>query len=174
MRTRGFTIVEVIVTITIMGILFTLAVVGVGATQLKARDNERQVDIEVIASNLESFFKSGRGDLSTSQTLGRYPTTNLNSSAATMELLLENIDTNALMAPGITDPTDTFKAATNAVQSASGVTPAPTKDHYIYQPLFPNGTLCTGVAGTEDCRKFNLYYRLEGDNTVYMVTSKNQ
>lgn len=38
MERRGFTIVELIITITIMGILLTLAVVNVGTTQLNARD----------------------------------------------------------------------------------------------------------------------------------------
>lgn len=168
MRTRGFTIVEIIITITIMGILLTLAVVGVGATQVKARDAERVGDVEAIQLELESFYKTD-GDWGAN--IGVYPSTNLSSgTAAFMEEVLRDINTKSLMAPGITDPTQTFISATNNNQTATGVTPQPTISQYVYQPINASGSLCTST----DCRKYNLYYRLEADNTVYMVTSKNQ
>jgi prepilin-type N-terminal cleavage/methylation domain-containing protein len=169
MRTRGFTIVEVIVTITIMGILLTLAVVGVGATQMNARDNERRADVEAIATHLESFFKTGTDG---STNYNRYPNANLITSTANIETALRDIDLESVMAPGIDDPMQTMVIATNTAQTVAGVLPQPTKDQYVYQPMKSDGTLC--LTGDIDCRKFNLYYRLEGDNTVYMVTSKNQ
>ena len=53
MLRRGFTIVELIITITIMGILLVLAVVNVSGTQAQARDDERKADVESISLNLE-------------------------------------------------------------------------------------------------------------------------
>ena len=81
------------------------------------------------------------------------------------------VDTDSITAPGITDPSQTFISATNNVQTTTGVNPQPTIDQYVYQPLQSDGTLCT--LESQECRRFNLYYRLEADNTVYMVTGKN-
>jgi len=68
MTRRGFTIVELIITITIMGILLTLAVVNVGSTQLKARDDKRVASVQAIGSYLDGFYSNGRpagGDIPT-------------------------------------------------------------------------------------------------------------
>jgi len=104
--------------------------------------------------------------------IGTYPSTAITATSATITKALRDIDTESVSAPGITDPTITFKPATNNVQTTSGVTPQPTIDQYIYQPLQQDGTLCT--AALQQCQKFNLYYRLEADNTIYVATSKNQ
>lgn len=168
MASRGFTIVELIITITVMGILMTLAVVNINASQVKARDEERRVDVQAIQMHLEDFYTND-GDWGSS--IGRYPSTNLpNGTVDFMRQALRDVDMNNLTAPGASDPKDTFIAATNAVQTTSGVTPLPTTSQYVYQPINTSGGLCT----TNDCRKYNIFYRLEGDNTVYMVTSKNQ
>ena len=87
-----------------------------------------------------------------------------------IKLFLVDADLASFTAPGKTDPYQTLVTATNAVQSATGVLPQPTKDQYVYQPIDSNGNLCNDY----DCRKYNIYYRTEKDNTVYMVTSKNQ
>lgn len=176
MRHRGFTIVELVIVITIMAILLTLGVVNVRGSQANGRDAERKTDIESIAQHLDAYYTSGTDG---STDIGVYPSTAITTSSATITTALRDIDTDSLMAPGstITDPTQTFKPATNAVQTAVGVTPQPTTDYYIYQPLqlLSNGTwvLCTN-SGTQECRKFNLYYRQEVDSNVIMVTSLNQ
>jgi len=170
MLQRGFTIVEVIITITIMGILMVVAVVNISGTQARARDDERKADVEAIASQLESYFKTGTDG---SVNFNRYPTTNLVSSAALMKSTLRDIDPKSLTAPGISDPLQSFIAATNNIQTTAGVTPQPiTINQYVYQPIKPDGSLC--VTGDTDCRKFNIYYHLESDDMTYMITSKNQ
>lgn len=169
MNGRGFTVVELIITITIMGILLLLTVVNVNASQISARDTERVSDIESIAAALENFYSVGSPNFGT---IARYPTTDITSSTTTTRSFLPDIDVKSLTAPGISDSTLTFIPATNTSQTTAGVTPQPTISQYVYQPIMSDGTLCT--SGNTDCRKFNLYYRLEKDNTVYMVTSKNQ
>ena len=174
MTRRGFTIVELIITITIMGILLTLAVISISSTQLKARDDERRSDIESIAQNLESFFIAGRD---TSSVTARYPSTGLTGSADSISLNLRDADMKSFLPPGTTDPGITFISSTNvgtspSIQTTTGVLPQPTISQYVFQPIKTDGSVC--VSGDIDCRKFNLFYRLEGDNTVYRVTSKNQ
>ena len=168
MHARGFTIVELIITITIMGILLVLTVVNVSSTQVNARDTEREGDVKAIAANLESFYST---DNSLSANLGVYPSTSLpNGTVDYMQQMLRDVDIKSLRAPGVTDPKQTFIAATNNGQTVSSVAPQPTISQYVYQPLDANGALCA----SSNCRKFNIYYRLEKNNTVYMITSKNQ
>lgn len=169
MTRRGFTIVELIITITIMGILLTLAVVNVGTTQAKARDDARKADIEAIASNLESFYISGTDN---STNFARYPSLGLIGPAATIMVSLRDADMSSFLPPGTTDVTQTFLAANNNSQTTTGIDPMPTKDQYVYQPIKSDGSLC--ASGDIDCRRYNLYYRLESDNTVYKYSSKNQ
>ncbi len=167
MSRHGFTIVELIITITIMGILMTLAVVSVNATQVRARDDERKADVEAIKIALDTYFNVGSD---TDSTRGRYPTTNLTSSEAIIRSTLRDVNMQSFMAPNQTDVTESFIRATNSTQTTTDVMPQPTVGQYVYQPINNSSTLCT----SGDCRKFNLYYRLESDNTVYKLMSKSQ
>ncbi len=170
MMRRGFTVVELIITITIMGILLTLAVVNLTATQTNGRDSERKGDIEAVQSNLEAFYRTGTD---TSTILDRYPSTVISSGdESVVRSTLRDIEFKSVIAPGSETVADTFISATNNVQNTAGVTPAPTTSQYVYQPLQPDGSLCT--TETQRCTKYNLFYRLETDNTIYMVSSKNQ
>lgn len=100
---------------------------------------------------------------------GVYPNTSLTDPDLLL-LFLPDIDERNLKAPGVDAVADSFIAATNNVETAEGVLPQPTIDQYVYQPLNRDGDLCADT----DCRKFNLYYRLEGDDTVYKYESKNR
>lgn len=117
-------------------------------------------------------FTDPLGKIPVNQKNSRYPSTYVTSSAANTEKLLNEIDTRTITAPGITDSTQTLLAATNNVQTTAGVLPQPTIDQYIYQPLQADGSLC--MFESQECRKFNLYYRSEVDNTIYMITSRSQ
>lgn len=165
---RGFTIVEIIVTITIMAILLTLAVVNVTSSEANARDAERKADMESLALNLESFYKNV--DPSIPLSGSGYPNTTLLTDA-TITSTLPDIDPKSVRAPGVTesDPISVV-AATNNVQTITGVTPLPTSSSYVYQPLSETDALCT----TGACRKFNIFYFQETTNTVVKIESRNQ
>ena len=186
MKQRGFTITEIVIVLTVMGILLILGAVNLSSSQASGRDAERKIDIETLAINLENYYTSGSSNTIDGATLGEYPPISITSSSSSMSQYLDSLDKNSIMAPGITNPTDTFKAATNNIQTTDGVRfgsdQQPTKDTYIYQPLTSNGLLCDSEADME-CRKYNLYYRLEVANItnecpppgfICKFTSKNQ
>ncbi len=169
MTRRGFTTIELIITVAIMGILLVLAFVNLTASQARARDEERKTDVESTSQHLESFYKGRDGDAQ----IGRYPSTLLTGQGdGFIRSILPNIDIKSMIAPGASSTDESFIPATNSSQSTSGVAPQPTVSQYVYQPLQANGALCT--LGNQECRRFNIYYRLESDGVVYMVTSKNQ
>lgn len=56
MKTKGFTLVELLVVISIIGLLSTLAVVSLGSARSRARDARRISDIKQIQTALELHF----------------------------------------------------------------------------------------------------------------------
>ncbi|MEI6228843.1 MAG: type II secretion system protein [Candidatus Saccharibacteria bacterium] len=156
MKLRGFTIVELVVIITVMGILMVLGVVNLSSSQANARDAERKGDIEAIAMSLETFYTSGTD--TNNIDIGYYPpASNLIDSPRT---LLRDIDPKALAAPG----------ATTSTTSSLKDTKTPSISDYGYQ--------CT-ADGDGKCRNFTLYYHTETtqagcSNNICTVTSKNQ
>jgi general secretion pathway protein G len=55
MKRRGFTLVELLIVIAIIGILSVVVVVAVGGAQAKSRDTKRKADIKAISMALESY-----------------------------------------------------------------------------------------------------------------------
>jgi len=173
MKRQGFTIVELVITITIMAILLVLSVADFSDTQINSRDSERKLDIETIANNLEVYYTSGT-DGSTS--IGKYPSTSAMTGLSNQQTALRDVNIKNLIAPSA--PSDTITSlvvATNNTQTVAGVLPQPQaatdQNQYVYQPIQQNGALCNAAVA---CQKFNLYYVTEIDNVVHKVTSKNQ
>lgn len=179
MMRRGFTIVELIITITIMGILLTLAVVNLTSTQVNARDSERKGDAEAIVLNLESYYNNDSQDSSGNFFMsgGTYPGSSYISVTSTFARIMPDIDPKSTHAPDVdlAEPMSLI-AATNNTQTVTGILPKPSKsnDVYVYQPITASGTLCADPVVSGDCRKFNIYYYQEATNTVEQLTSKNQ
>jgi general secretion pathway protein G len=55
-RNEGFTIVELLIVIVVIGILAGLVITTYNGIQQKARNTERQTDINAIQSQLEAFY----------------------------------------------------------------------------------------------------------------------
>lgn len=167
---KAFTIVELVITITIMGILLGLAFVNLSSSQEKSRDEERQADVDAIAIHLETYYRSGSDTTSG----GSYPSTTMMADESAIKSTLRDIEVKSLTSPDVESVSNTMKVATNATQSTTGVTPQPSASHYVYQPLAWSGSAWTLCTGSSECRRYNLYYRLESDNTVYVVESQHR
>ncbi|MEO6109731.1 MAG: type II secretion system protein [Candidatus Saccharimonadales bacterium] len=167
MKQRGFTVVELIITITIMGILLILTIVNINGNQVASRDNERTADIATIQTWMENFYSAGSP---VNGIPGNYPAVQV-TTPTNFQPNIPDADPKTFTAPGASNNFTSFIQATNSVQTTTGVAPQPTISQYVYQPIDSTGAICSNGL---DCRKYNIYYRLEKDNTVYMVMSKNQ
>lgn len=86
-RSRGFTIVELITTIIIISILTSITIVSYNAVQVRTRDDRREVDVSSIMDRLEDYYRKN-GDYPADDTLNpssQYP--NLTDFSAAKSLM---------------------------------------------------------------------------------------
>lgn len=70
---NGFTIIELLVVVAIIGLLASIVVVATGSARLKSRDARRLSDIQQVKSGLDLYYSQGAGypataDWNTAQT----------------------------------------------------------------------------------------------------------
>ncbi|TSC56728.1 MAG: hypothetical protein G01um101418_612 [Parcubacteria group bacterium Gr01-1014_18] len=58
---KGFTLVELLVVVSIIGLLSTLAIVALGSARVKARDAKRVSDIRQLQTAVELFYSDKNG-----------------------------------------------------------------------------------------------------------------
>src|SRR5581483_10159781 len=85
----GFTIVELLIVIVVIGILAALVIVTYNGIQQKARDTERKTDIKAVQGQLEAYWANN----------AKYPTlANLND-ATFRQANMKGLDPAALADP---------------------------------------------------------------------------
>jgi prepilin-type N-terminal cleavage/methylation domain-containing protein len=140
-KQKGFTIVELLIVIVVIGILAALVVTTFTGIQKKGRDTERQTDIKAIHGQVEAYYAQN----------GKYPTlANLNdtSSGGFLQTSMKGLDTDALYDPK---------------QAASDTTPVAATEvddtyEYSYIPT-PSG--CDNTTTGGDCTGYTLNAELE-------------
>jgi len=201
---RGFTVVEVIVTMVVITVILSLGTVGLRASLANGRDAERQADIAAIAQGLEERYNNGNalealpGPPYWYDKKGRksYPGVNefihmqgSQRSGFTPETVSNGYFTDNL--PGtslssLTTPSGNrigqvcvyaCQPAGNEAQLQSAYNGAQGIDRYIYEAIDRNGNICSN--GT--CVAYNLYWVKETDPTttkgipgLQIVKSKHQ
>lgn len=131
-RSEGFTIVELLIVIVVIGILATLVIVTFTGIQQKARDSQRQTDINAINNSLAAYYAQN----------GSYPTVAALNDPSFRSANLKGLDPEALLAPN----------STTAISAAAATTAK-----YQYDP-----SGCSGTATTDTCTGYTLSALLEG------------
>src|ERR1044072_114498 len=88
-KQKGFTIVELLIVIVVIGILATLVIVTFTGIQQKARNTKRQTDINAVNSHVEAFYAQN----------GYYPTLAHINDATWRGTNMKGLDANALKDP---------------------------------------------------------------------------
>jgi prepilin-type N-terminal cleavage/methylation domain-containing protein len=147
-KERGFTIVELLIVIVVIGILAALVITTFSGIQKKARDSERQTDINAVHGQVEAYYAQN----------GKYPTLTDLQTASFISGNLKGLDISALKDPKL-----------------GGTTPFPvqtaTSSNYGYNPTKDDGSSCDNSSGNE-CTKYTLVANLEAGGT-YQKTSLN-
>jgi general secretion pathway protein G len=140
---KGFTIVELLIVIVVIGILAALVITTFTGIQKKARDTERQTDIKALHGQLEAYFAQN----------GKYPTlANMNdrASGGFLATNMKGLDKEATK-----DPKST--ASGDAQYNLAGAAAANVYS-YAVTPTDCNNT-------TTECTGYKLTATLEGGGT---------
>ena len=136
-RNQGFTIVELLIVIVVIGILALLVITTYSGIQQKARNSKRQTDVQSLQTQLEAFFSQN----------GYYPSlTNMNDGTF-LTANMKSLDQNALIDPS------------NPTQSKT-LLAAPAAKSYAYAVANSAGTSCESDNTT--CAKYTLTATYEG------------
>lgn len=141
LNNKGFTIVELLIVIVVIGILALLVITTYSGIQAKARNAKRQTDVQSIQTQLEAFFSQN----------GYYPSYANLSDSSWISSNMKSLDTNALI-----DPSSGSSSATLVYSNDS----AGTAKKYEYYPTKSDGTSCE--ADDTTCAKYTLIAQYEG------------
>lgn len=153
-KSKGFTIVELLIVIVVIGILATLVIVTFANVQKKGRDSQRQTDVNAITSQVEAFYAQ----------YGYYPTVTDLNTASFRTTYMKGLDPEALKDP---------KGASTNID---GATATATK----YQYLATGASACSNTTATDPtgavttnngCDAFTVTAVLESSTTPYSKSS---
>ncbi len=150
-KSKGFTIVELLIVIVVIGILATLVIVTFTGIQQKARNSKRQTDINAVDSHVEAYYAS----------TGNYPTYTQISTPSWVSANMKGLDPSALVDP---------KGGSTSIKDGDATT-----TQYGYKATEGTTTECTAT-GTDDdpaCDTFVLSADLEGGNPIVVYTKKS-
>lgn len=187
---RGFTVVEIAITLAVMAILVVLGLSSYSQSQKNARDTERRGDAENISAALERLYASGATNSATGITYppGRYPSIDEAQQATFLSHTLPGLDAASRSYSFNTSPTgNLFRTDSGASvsenaesQTAKDRIALETNDTSItYQPMRFNTSTNTWVScktSAEECRRYKLYYRTEnpvGSEYVQVIESQH-
>jgi prepilin-type N-terminal cleavage/methylation domain-containing protein len=140
-KSKGFTIVELLIVIVVIGILATLVIVTFSGIQQRARDTARQTDINAIQGQVEAYY---------AQT-GTYPTLAMITDSAFRTKYMKGFPSEALVDPagntiaatlGTNGYSYVVTAGTNPCPAATGASPdwVSTCDGYVLTADLENST----------------------------------
>lgn len=147
-RNKGFTIVELLIVIVVIGILALLVITTYSGIQAKARNSKRSSDVATIQTQLEAFFQNS----------GYYPSLTDMNSASWLSTNMKSLDTGALIDPS------------NPTQSKTLVA-SPVAKSYSYDVKDASDASCETT--DTNCAKYTLTATYEGTVNGANTVSKS-
>lgn len=75
-KSKGFTIIEVVLVLAIAGLIFLMVFVALPALQRSQRDSGRKSEVGTVASAITSYQSNNRNGIPTAKQIGQYVTGN--------------------------------------------------------------------------------------------------
>lgn len=147
-NSTGFTIIELIVILLIIGILTSILALTYSGIRQRQNNNDRIADIKLISAHLETYYAEN----------GKYPTFADLNSPTWRATNLKGLDEGSIKDPGNKSPDPTFAST-------------PAKNQYAYQPAAGNNAACDNK--TVACVKYVLTATLTGNSGTFVQDSLN-
>ena len=145
LKQSGFTLIELMILVIIIGILGTLVATTYSGIQSKNRNSERQSHIKTLQSELEVYYAQN----------SKYPTlADLNNTAWRTANMKE------LKASDLKDPQWSKAAQACTLKGVAALTGSPAQKCYAYQVTTSDGSACDNIKA--DCAQYTLTAMLEG------------
>jgi len=152
----GFTLIELMIVIAVLGILATISVLGVGRFQADARDSQRAAKMVIVGEALEAYYDKH----------GEYPSCNAVTAQPTAvtspEGALAGINTDVLRMPRAAATEQTSIRCTD-------ITIGATEDYLSYL-----GDGSADCSGNSSCLQFVLKYEEESSGAIKELSSRRQ
>ena len=152
---QGFTIVELLIVIVVIGILAALVITAYAGIQAKARNGKRSTDIQALQTQLEGFNSQN----------GYYPSLTDLNSATWRATNMKSLEVNAMV-----DPSSTC----NPVTASNCVATTPAAKVYSYAVSDASSASCE--ATDTNCAQYTLTATYEGsvnNQTTYVKQNLN-
>ncbi|MEI9913478.1 MAG: prepilin-type N-terminal cleavage/methylation domain-containing protein [Candidatus Saccharibacteria bacterium] len=139
-KQNGFTIIELLIVIIVIGILAAIVISTYSGIQVKQRNSKRQTDVQALQTQLEAFYSQN----------GYYPSLTDINTVTWRDKNMTNLNAGDMVDPSAKDQ--------NSADAKLASTPA--IDTYSYQVTDSNGNSCESK--DTNCAKYTLTASFEG------------
>lgn len=153
----GFTVVELLVSIAVIGVLLAISIVSFSKQQVEARDQTRYSRATIIAEALEKYYEQN----------GEYPSvaslvSETGATGSTVAAKLK-VELNTVTLPG---------ASASITNSLTNGTPTTSKAKYTASSVNSTENTACQTSASGGCDSFTITYKKEADNSDVTIASR--